>query len=62
MVEGIPRDLDRRNKLPLINKLYDLMATKLVDHDVNSVLYNQPATGGSSGDCDSKTITTRWRR
>lgn len=59
MVGGIPRDPDRRSKLPLINKLYGLIATELVDYDVNSVLYNQPATGGSSGDWDSETITTR---
>jgi len=59
MVGGIPRDPGRRNKLPLINKLYGLMATKLVDHGVNSVLYNQPATGGSSGNWDFETITTR---
>lgn len=59
MVGGIPRDPDRRSKLPLINKLYGLMATKLIDHNVNSILYNQPATGGSSGDWGSETITTR---
>jgi hypothetical protein len=59
MVGGIPRDPNRRSRLPLINKLYGLMATKLVDHSVNSVLYNQPATGGSSGDWDSETITSR---
>jgi pimeloyl-ACP methyl ester carboxylesterase len=59
MVGGIPRDPIRRSKLPLINKLYGLMATKLVDHGINSVLYNQPGTGGSSGDWDSETIDSR---
>ena len=59
MVGGIPRDPDRRKKLPLINKLYGLMAVKQVSHGVNSVLYNQPATGGSSGEWNSETISTR---
>ncbi len=59
MVGGIPRDPDRRKKLPLINKLYGLMAVKQVDYGVNSVLYNQPSTGGSSGDWNSETISTR---
>lgn len=50
MVGGIPRDPGRREKLPLINKLYGHLAIKLLDHNISSLLYNQPGTGGSSGD------------
>lgn len=59
MVGGIPRDPERRKKLPLINKLYGLMAVRLVDCNANSLLYNQPATGESSGNWDYETINTR---
>ena len=59
MVGGIPRDPNRRDVLPLINKLYGLLAVKLADCRVASLLYNQPATGGSSGDWNNETILSR---
>src|SRR3989344_7628477 len=59
MVGGIPRDPTRRQKLPLINKLYGHLAIKLLDHGMSSLLYNQPATGGSSGDWEKETLRSR---
>lgn len=59
MVGGIPRDPARRRKLPLINKLYGHLAILMLDHRMNSLLYNQPATGGSSGEWESETFRTR---
>ena len=43
MVGGIPRDHERRKKLPLINKLYGHLALKILDQAESSLLYNQPA-------------------
>ncbi len=59
MAGGIPRDPERRKKLPLINKLYGHLAIKLLDENESSLLYNQPATGGSSGEWESETIQSR---
>ncbi len=59
MAGGIPRDPERRKKLPLINKLYGHLALKLLDINKSSLLYNQPATGGSGGDWENENITTR---
>ncbi|TSA44924.1 hypothetical protein D4R51_02950 [bacterium] len=59
MVGGIPRNPERRKKLPLINKLYGHLALKLLDENESSLLYNQPATGGSSGEWENETIQSR---
>ena len=59
MVGGIPRDPNRRDVLPLINKLYGLLAVRFAGCRVSSLLYNQPATGGSSGNWDDETILSR---
>lgn len=59
MVGGIPRDPERRKKLPLINKLYGNLAVKSIDQNISSLLYNQPATGGSSGDWEKETMKSR---
>jgi len=61
MVGGIPRDPERRKNLPLINKLYGHLAIKLAAVRESSVMYNQPATGGSGGDWDKETLQTRAR-
>src|SRR3989344_1957050 len=59
MAGGIPRDPERRKKLPLINKLYGHLALKALDQNESSLLYNQPATGGSSGEWGKETIESR---
>ena len=59
MVGGIPREVERRNKLPLINKLYGYLALILQECGVSSLLYNQPATGGSTGNWDEETLSSR---
>lgn len=59
MVGGIPRDENRRKNLPLINKLYGHLAIKLLKVRESSVMYNQTATGGSGGDWNKETISTR---
>ncbi|MDP1706994.1 MAG: alpha/beta hydrolase [bacterium] len=59
MVRGIPRDLERRKKLPLINKLYGYLAIKMLDRGESSLLYNQPATGGSTGEWEKETFQSR---
>ncbi len=59
MAGGIPRDPTRHQKLPLINKLYGHLAIKMLDYGVNSLLYNQPATGGSSGEWEKETLRSR---
>ena len=56
MAGGIPRDQERRVKLPLINKLYGHLAIKLLDKNESGLLYNQPSTGGSSGEWGKETI------
>ncbi len=59
MVGGIPRDKERRGKLPLINKLYGHLALKMLEHKKSAVLYNQPGTGGSSGNWDIESMESR---
>lgn len=59
MAGGIPREPERRNKLPLINKLYGSLALKFSERDQSSLLYNQPATGGSGGEWDRETLRSR---
>ena len=61
MSGGIPRDPERRKKLPLINKLYGHLALRLSHFNESSLLYNQPATGGSSGDLEKETIESRTK-
>lgn len=61
MVGGIPRDPTRRQQLPLVNKLYGHLAIKMLDHGISSLLYNQPATGGSSGDWGKDTLSSRTK-
>ena len=61
MAGGIPRDPERRKKLPLINKLYGHLAIKLLNENESGLLYNQPATGGSSGELEKETIQTRTK-
>ncbi len=61
MVGGIPRDPERRKNLPLINKLYGHLALKLSKVNESSVMYNQPATGGSLGDWNEETLATRTK-
>lgn len=60
MVGGIPRDPERQQKLPLINKLYGSLATKLACSNIGSVLYNQPGTGESTGDLTQDSMRDRW--
>ncbi|MCR4306750.1 MAG: hypothetical protein NUV42_02155 [Candidatus Yonathbacteria bacterium] len=59
MIGGIPREVEKRVKLPLINKLYGHLAIILQTSGVTSLLYNQPATGGSSGDWHKETLSSR---
>ncbi len=59
MVGGIPRDPTKRERLPLVNKLYGHLARKLLDCGVTSIMYNQPATGGSTGEWEKETLNTR---
>lgn len=59
MAGGIPRDQERREKLPLINKLYGHLAIKMLDQNKSSLLYNQPSTGGSSGEWEKETLLSR---
>lgn len=59
MVGGVPRDPERRKKLPLINKLYGHLALKMLIQDESSLLYNQPATGGSTGEWERETFQSR---
>ncbi|MGD0328220.1 MAG: hypothetical protein ABSB00_00700 [Minisyncoccia bacterium] len=59
MVGGVPRDPERRKKLPLINKLYGHLALKMLDQAESSLLYNQPATGGSTGKWEKETFQSR---
>lgn len=59
MVGGVLRDLEHRKKLPLINKLYGHLALKLLDQNESSLLYNQPATGGSTGEWEKETFQSR---
>lgn len=59
MVGGIPRDPERRKNLPLINKLYGHLALKMLNQGESSVLYNQPATGGSTGEWEKETFQSR---
>lgn len=59
MVGGIPRDPERRKNLPLINKLYGHLALKALDQAESSLLYNQPATGGSTGEWEKETFQSR---
>lgn len=61
MVGGVPRDPERRKQLPLINKLYGHLAIKLAKFNESSVMYNQPATGGSGGDWGEETLATRTK-
>jgi pimeloyl-ACP methyl ester carboxylesterase len=58
-VGGIPKDAERQKKLPLINKLFGLLAIKLSDEGIASLMYNQPGTGGSSGNLDEDTLIGR---
>ncbi len=59
MVGGIPRDQKRRENLPLINKLYGHLALKMLSFNESSLMYNQPATGKSTGDWNKETLQTR---
>jgi len=59
MVGGVPRDPNRRRNLPLINKLYGHLALKMRDQAESSLLYNQPATGGSTGEWEKETFQSR---
>ncbi len=59
MAGGIPREVDRQRNLPLINKLYGQLAVELASHGVSSLLYNQPATGGSGGKWEEETLQSR---
>jgi len=61
MVGGIPRDPERRKKLPLINKLYGHLALKVLDQGESSLLYNQPSTGGSTGEWKEETFQSRTK-
>ena len=61
MVGGLPRDPERRKKLPLINKLYGHLALKLLEQNESSLLYNQPATGGSTGTWEEETFQSRTK-
>lgn len=59
MVGGIPRERDRRRNLPVINKLHGQLALALYEHGISSLMYNQPSTGGSSGDWDKEHLRSR---
>lgn len=59
MVGGIPREVERRKNLPLINKLYGHLALILQESGISSILYNHPATGGSNGEWGKETLESR---
>lgn len=59
MAGGIPRDKERREQLPLINKLYGHLSIKMLDQNKSSLLYNQLSTGGSSGEWEIETLRSR---
>ncbi|MDP2650275.1 MAG: alpha/beta hydrolase, partial [bacterium] len=59
MAGGIPRESDRQKNLPLINKLFGLIASQLKEEDVTSVQYHQPGTGRSGGKPSEETLETR---
>ncbi len=59
MIGGIPREPDRQRNLPLVNKLYGQLSIELAACGVSSLLYNQPATGGSGGAWEKETIASR---
>lgn len=59
MIGGIPRESDRQRNLPLVNKLYGHLALALQPLSISSLLYNQPATGGSGGNWDTETLQSR---
>jgi hypothetical protein len=59
MAGGIPRDPNRRQNLPLINKLYGNLALKMLENNTSSLLYNQSATGGSTGIWEEETLMSR---
>lgn len=59
MSGGIPRDEARREKLPLINKLYGHLGILLAGEGSSSLLYNQPGTGRSGGEFNAITFADR---
>jgi pimeloyl-ACP methyl ester carboxylesterase len=59
MVGGLPRDPEVRQSLPVINKLYGDLSIQLLRFNHASVLYNQPATGKSTGNWETDTLQTR---
>lgn len=59
MIGGIPREVERRHKLPLINKLYGHLALILQESGTSSLLYNQPATGASNGEWGKEMLQSR---
>lgn len=59
MVGGIPRDLYRRENMPVVNGLYGLMAMDLLSRGISSLAYNHPSMGGSEGDWNAETFRSR---
>lgn len=59
MVGGVPRELERRIKLPLINKLYGHLAILMANENWLSLLYNQPGTNDTHERFDTETLETR---
>lgn len=58
MVGGIPAEPERRQKQPIINKLYGCLALRFLEMGWVSVLYNQPGTGKSTGILSAETLSS----
>lgn len=56
---GVVRDTVRRGKLPIINKLFGLIASGLHHEGEGSLFFNWPGQGRSSGDVMKTSIRTR---
>ncbi|MEK7638761.1 MAG: alpha/beta hydrolase [Patescibacteria group bacterium] len=61
MVGGIPRDPNRRAILPVVPKLFGLLAYELQSEEHTSLLYHQPGLGASGGDFATETLASRAR-
>ena len=58
-VGGIPKDRQRCEVLPLINRFHGLLALKVADEGMVGLAYNQPGTGGSTGNLETDTMADK---
>lgn len=56
---GIPRDSERREKLPLVNKLFGYVASGLAMRSTIGINFNWPGQGRSEGNILSTSIDSR---